>query len=72
MTICSLESPSRNWASLNVLLTVCKSSSTPTIVHRPHMELMHLLQKIASTYAEDIEAILMAKLIVKIIPISEF
>lgn len=67
MSIYTLGSPGRNWGSLNVVLSVCKSSSTSTAVRRLHTEPMYL-QRIASTCAEDIEAILTAKL-AKVIPI---
>lgn len=71
MSIYTLASPGRNWGSLNVVLSVCKSSSTSTAVHQLHTEPMYLLQRIASTCAEDTETILTAKL-VKMIQILKF
>lgn len=71
MTVCVLESPGRNQASLNAVLSACKSSSAPTAVHRLRTELLHLLWSIASMHAEVRDASLTAKL-VKIIPKLEF
>lgn len=66
MTICIQESPGRNQASLNLVLSFWESSSALTAAHRLFPELIHLLQRIASSHAKDVGENLAAKLTKKV------